>query len=144
MELQTDIEIDQLLQQARTIAIVGLSNKPERDSYKVAMYLMEHGYQVLGVNPILAGTEILGQTCYASLQEAVDKTGLTIDIVDCFRKVEEIPAIVEAAIAVKAGAIWMQLEIINERAAAMAKAAQMQVVMDRCTKIEHKRLHGIG
>ncbi len=144
MELQTDIEIDQLLQQARTIAIVGLSNKPERDSYKVAMYLMEHGYQVLGVNPILAGTEILGQTCYASLQEAVDKTGLTIDIVDCFRKVEEIPAIVEAAIAVKARAIWMQLEIINERAAAMAKAAQMQVVMDRCTKIEHKRLHGIG
>jgi predicted CoA-binding protein len=144
MEAQATTEIDQLLQQARTIAIVGLSNKPERDSYKVAMYLMEHGYQVLGVNPLLAGTEILGQTCYASLQEAVDTTGLKIDIVDCFRKAEDIPAIVEAAIAVGAGAIWMQLEIVNEQAADMAKAAHMKVVMDRCTKIEHKRLHGIS
>lgn len=144
MQAQTNSEIDQLLQQARTIAIVGLSNKPERDSHKVAMYLMEHGYQVLGVNPLLAGTEILGQTCYASLQEAVDVSGFKLDIVDCFRKAEEIPAIVEAAAALGAGAIWMQLEIVNEDAAKLARDAGMSVVMDRCTKIEHKRLHGIS
>lgn len=144
MEPQTTAEIDQILQQARTIAIVGLSNKAERDSYKVAMYLMEHGYQVVGINPLLAGTEILGQTCYASLKEAVDTTGLKLDIVDCFRKTEEIPAIVEAAISIGAGAIWMQLEIVNEDAAKLAHDAGMKVVMDRCTKIEHKRLHGIS
>lgn len=144
MEPQSTAEIDQILQQARTIAIVGLSNKAERDSYKVAMYLMEHGYQVVGINPLLAGTEILGQTCYASLKEAVDTTGLKPDIVDCFRKTEEITAIVEAAISIGAGAIWMQLEIVNEDAAKLAHDAGMKVVMDRCTKIEHKRLHGIS
>lgn len=144
MEPQSTAEIDQILQQARTIAIVGLSNKAERDSYKVAMYLMEHGYQVVGINPLLAGTEILGQTCYASLKEAVDTTGLKLDIVDCFRKTEEITAIVEAAISIGAGAIWMQLEIVNEDAAKLAHDAGMNVVMDRCTKIEHKRLHGIS
>lgn len=144
MEPQQTVEIDQLLLQARTIAIVGLSNKSERDSYKVAMYLIEHGYQVFGVNPMLAGTEILGQQCYASLKEAVDATGLTIDIVDCFRKTEEIPAIVEAAGSVGAGAIWMQLDILNEDAAKRARDIGMRVVMDRCTKIEHKRLHGIS
>lgn len=144
MEPQSTAEIDQILQQARTIAIVGLSNKAERDSYKVAMYLMEHGYQVLGVNPLLAGTEILGQKCFTSLREAVDTTGYTIDIVDCFRKTEEIPAIVEAAVAIGAGAIWMQLDIVNEDAAKSARDAGMKVVMDRCTKIEHKRLHGIS
>ncbi len=144
MEPQSTAEIDQILQQARTIAIVGLSNKAERDSYKVAMYLMEHGYQVVGINPLLAGTEILGQTCYASLKEAVDTTGLKLDIVDCFRKTEDITAIVEAAISIGAGAIWMQLEIVNEDAAKLAHDAGMNVVMDRCTKIEHKRLHGIS
>lgn len=131
--------IDRLLSTAKTIAIVGLSNKPERDSLKVAHYLQEHGYRILAVNPVLAGTEIAGEMCYSSLLAAQQATGLEIDIVDCFRKAEDIPSIVAEAIAVKAKAIWMQLEIVNEDAASTARRAGLEVVMDRCTKIEHKR-----
>lgn len=131
--------IDRLLSTAKTIAIVGLSNKPERDSFKVARYLQEQGYRVLAVNPMLAGTEIVGELCYPSLEAAQQAAGLEIDIVDCFRKAQDIPVIVDEAIKVKAKAIWMQLEIINEDAADMAQRAGLDVVMDRCTKIEHKR-----
>lgn len=131
--------IDHLLSTAKTIAIVGLSNKPERDSFKVAQYLQMNGYRILAVNPVLAGTEILGEVCYASLQAAQQATDLEIDIVDCFRKAEDIPVIVEEAIALKAKAIWMQLGIANELAANAAARAGLDVVMDKCTKIEHKR-----
>lgn len=139
----SEILIDHLLNTAKTIAIVGISNKPERDSYKVAQYLQEHGYKVLAVNPLQAGNTILGEICYASLSEAQQHSGLSIDIVDCFRKSEDIPEIVQEAIAIKAGAVWMQLDIVNEAAAEQAQAAGLQVVMDKCTKIEHKRLHQI-
>lgn len=131
--------IDRLLSTAKTIAIVGLSNKPERDSFKVAQYLQSNGYRILAINPMLAGTEILGEVCYASLQAAQLATDLNIDIVDCFRKAEDIPVIVDEAIAVKAKSIWMQLGIINESAANKAAKAGLDVVMDKCTKIEHKR-----
>ena len=140
----SEILIDHLLNTAKTIAIVGISNKPERDSYKVAQYLQEHGYKVLAVNPLQAGNTILGEICYASLSEAQQHSGLSIDIVDCFRKSEDIPEIVQEAIAIKAGAVWMQLDIVNEAAAEQAQAAGLQVVMDKCTKIEHKRLHQIS
>lgn len=135
--------IDRLLNTAKTIAIVGISNKPERDSYKVADYLQQHGYTILAVNPLQAGTTILGLPCYPSLAAAQQESGLHIDIVDCFRKSEDIPAILNEAIMVQAGAIWMQLGIINETVANEAQQAGLSVVMDRCTKIEHKRLHQI-
>jgi len=135
--------IDRLLSTAKTIAIIGISNKPERDSYKVADYLQQHGYTIVAVNPLQAGSTILGQLCYPSLTMACKETGLHIDIVDCFRKSEDIPAIIEEAIAIGAGAIWMQLGILNEFAALRAQHAGLDVVMDRCTKIEHKRLHHI-
>ncbi|MDP3785760.1 MAG: CoA-binding protein [Undibacterium sp.] len=139
----TDIEknmIARLLNTAKTIAIVGISNKPDRDSYQVAQYLQEHGYRVIAINPLQMGNQILGEACYASLIEAKAATGLHIDIVDCFRKAEDIPPIVEDAIASGAGAVWMQIGIINENAAQRARDAGLQVVMDLCTKVEHRRL----
>jgi predicted CoA-binding protein len=138
------IMIDDLLNQAKVIAIVGISNKPERDSYKVAAYLQEQGYRILAINPLQEGNNILGEQCYATLQAACEATHLPIDIVDCFRKAEDIPRIVEEAIAINARAIWMQLEIVNHDAALIAGAAGLKVVMNRCTKIEHKRLHQIS
>ena len=135
--------IDDLLKMAKTIAIVGISNKPERDSYKVAEYLQSHGYKILAINPLQAGNIILGEHCYSSLAQAKQETGLKIDIVDCFRKSEDIPVILNEAITVEAGAIWMQLGIENADAAETAMQAGLPVVMNRCTKIEHKRLHQI-
>lgn len=140
--IDTDTVIAQLFNTAKTIAVVGISNKPDRDSYQVAQYLQEHGYRVLAINPMQTGNHILGEPCYASLAEAQAATGLHVDIVDCFRKGEDIPPIVEEAIAIGAGAIWMQLGIVNEAAAQRALEAGLQVVMDLCTKIEHRRLHG--
>lgn len=135
--------IDDLLKMAKTIAIVGISDKPERDSYKVAEYLQSHGYKILAVNPLQAGNIILGEQCYPSLAQAKQETGLKIDIVDCFRKSEDIPDILSEAIAVEAGTIWMQLGIENADAAETATKAGLRVVMNRCTKIELKRLHQI-
>lgn len=143
IDTQMNAQIDDLLNRAKTIAIVGMSNKPERDSFKVAQYLKEHGYHILAINPILQGQTILDELCYASLSEAKQRSRMEIDIVDCFRKAEDIPNIVTEAIAVGAKAVWMQLEITNEDAAAQARAASLAVVMNRCTKIEHKRLHNI-
>lgn len=131
--------IDILLDHAKTIAVVGLSPKPERASYQVAAYLQKHGYRILPINPTQAGTDILGEPCYANLAEAVAATGLTIDIVDCFRKSEDIESIVQEAIRIGAACVWMQLDIKNDFAAKIATDAGMQVVMDKCIKIEHAR-----
>lgn len=133
--------IARILQDSRIIAIVGMSDKPERASHEVAAYLIEHGYRVLPVNPALAGKEVLGQRAYATLTEAALAVApARIDIVDCFRKPEDILPIAQEAIAVKAGCLWLQLDVINEAAAALARAAGMEVVMDHCTKIEHRKL----
>ncbi|CAN5870905.1 CoA-binding protein [soil metagenome] len=129
-----------LLQKAKTIAVVGLSAKPSRASHEVAAYLQTHGYRILPVNPNEAGKRILNELCYASLSEAVMATGLQIDIVDCFRKAQDIPVLVDEAIALGAGSIWMQLGVRHEQAAQRAMDAGLQVVMDKCPKIEH-RLH---
>ena len=124
----------ELLGEARTIAVVGVSARPDRDSHEVAKYLIEAGYDVYLVNP--REREILGRTVY----ERVQDLPLAVDIVDIFRRSSDVPEVVEDAIAARAGAVWMQLEIVNEDAAARARAAGLEVVMDRCTKIEHGRL----
>lgn len=136
----TKQDTHQILKNAKTIAIVGISNKPERDSYKVAAYLQEQGYQIIAINPLLAGTSVLNTMCYESLVKAKEQTGFDIDIVDCFRKSEDILPIVEDAIRANAKCIWMQLGIVNLEAESLAKQKGMEVVMDLCTKIEHKKM----
>ena len=137
--------ITDILQDAKTIAVVGLSDKPERASNEVAAYLQDAGYRIIPVNPLLAGQTVLGELVYASLKEAADALhadGISIDVVDCFRKAEDIPDIAREAIAVRAGALWMHLGIENQAAADMASAAGLDVVMNHCMKIEHRKLRG--
>jgi hypothetical protein len=125
-----------ILTGARTIAVVGLSAHWYRPSYFAARYMQEHGYRVIPVNPTHA--EILGETSYPSL----DAVPHAIDLVDCFRAATEIEPIARAAIAKGARVLWMQLGIRNEAAARLASDAGLDVVMDRCMKIEHGRLMG--
>ena len=135
--------IAQILNDSKTVAIVGLSPRPERASHEVAAYLQQAGYQVIPVNPNHAGETILGETVHASLQEAaaaLAPSGQRIDIVDCFRKSEDIPPIAREAIAVRAGCLWMQLDIEHQAAADLARAAGLDVVMNHCIKIEHRSL----
>ncbi len=129
------------------IAIVGLSNRPERASYDVAAYMQAAGYRIVAVNPMYAGQVILGEHCHANLPEAsaaLATEGLKISIVDCFRKSSDIPPVVEEAIAIHAECVWMQLDIINEPSAARASAAGLQVIMDKCIKIEHRLGNTLG
>lgn len=135
--------IEQILRAARTVAVVGLSNKPGRASLEVAGYLQQQGYRIIPINPAYAGQPILGETAYATLQEAADalaSDGTRIDIVDCFRKPEDIPPIAKDAIDVRAGCLWMQLGIENQVAADLARAAGLDVVMNHCMLIEHRKL----
>lgn len=133
------------LRTAHTIAIVGCSPKPQRDSYDVARYLQAAGYRILPVNPVVAAssqTQILGQRCYASLAKASLSLGADqrIDIVVIFRNSADVPPVVDDAIAVHAGAVWMQLGIAHPHAAALAQAAGLHVVQNRCIKIEHRQM----
>ena len=135
--------VKEILEDSKTIAVVGMSNKPDRDSFIVARYLQSHGYRVVPVNPTYAGTDILGEKVYASLEEAAGALGANgqqIDVVDCFRKSEDIPPIAREAIAIRARVLWMQLGVENQAAADMASAAGLDVVMDHCIKIEHAAL----
>ena len=125
-----------VLKYGHTIAVVGLSANWWRPSYFAAKYMQEHGYRIIPVNPMYK--TVLGEKCYASLADVPDK----IDIVDCFRKSEEMPALAEQAIAVGAGCGWMQLGVANVAAADLATNAGLDVVADRCVKIEHARLFG--
>ena len=122
-----------VLDNSHTIAIVGLSNKPDRASYKVASYLKEHGYKIVPVNPQI--DSVLGEKSYPDLLSVPDK----IDIVDIFRKSEDVGPIVEQAIIKGAKTVWMQLGIINEEAAIRASAAGLNTLMDLCLKIEHQK-----
>jgi predicted CoA-binding protein len=137
MPLTADADIRQLLEGARTVALVGASNRPERDSHDVMGVLLDWGYRVIPVNPNLAGKTIHGVRVVADIAGIEER----IDIVDIFRRSEEVPAIVNDAIKAGARAIWMQLDVINAPAAAVAEAAGLQVVMDRCPKIDLRRLH---
>lgn len=130
----------EILSRYRNIAMVGLSANPYRPSHFAAIYMLAEGYDVVPVNP--RNDEILGRKSYPSLTALAEATTEPIEIVDIFRKPSDVPPIVEEAIAVGAKVIWMQLEVINEAAAAMAVAAGLDVVMDRCVKIEHARFHG--
>jgi len=126
-----------LWRDAKTIAVVGLSPKPDRPSHRVARYLLDQGFTVIPVNPGQA--EILGQKCYDSLAAASSAIGQPIDIVDIFRKSEDVPPVVAEAIAIDAKSVWMQEGVINEEAAALARSRGLAVVMDRCLMVEHRR-----
>ncbi|MBV2163716.1 MAG: CoA-binding protein [Comamonas sp.] len=136
--------IARVLRTSKTIAVVGLSPKPERPSHEVAHYLQAQGYRIVPINPGVHGKLLLGEMCFASLREAaaaLAPRGIQIDLVDCFRQSEEIPAIAQDAIAIGARALWMQKGVRNDEAARQAEAAGLVVVQDLCTKIEHRRLH---
>jgi hypothetical protein len=131
-------EVRALLASARTIAVVGLSDRPERDSHRVAAYLQAQGYRVVPVNPRLR--EALGERSYARLEEVP----FPIDVVDIFRRPEAVPEIVDAAIRAGAKAIWMQEGIAHNAAADVARAAGLQVVLSRCIMKEHRKAFGEG
>ena len=123
-----------ILKKYHTVAVVGLSDNPQRPSHQVARYLQTQGYRIIPVNPQCQ--EVLGEKCYPSLKEVPEP----VEVVDIFRKGEAIPAIVEEAIAAGAKVIWLQLGLESPEATARARAAGLQVVMNRCMKIEHANL----
>lgn len=130
----SDAEIRSLLQSINTIAVVGLSPQPDRPSFRVAQVMQAGGYRIIPVRPLIA--EVLGETAYPDLASVPDQ----IDLVDVFRKAEDVDAVVDEAIRLKLPVIWIQLGIINEAAAERAQAAGLFVVMDRCLKVEWQRL----
>jgi len=129
--IQTD-EIKELFERAKTIAVVGLSSSPLRPSHGVSAYMQSHGYRIIPVNPQIRGA--LGEKAYPSLSQVPEK----IDIVNIFRRPEFVEEIVDEAIALKVPAIWMQEDVVNERAAQKARDAGIFVVMDRCILKEHQ------
>lgn len=128
----------EILNGARTVAVVGLSDKPHRPSYEVAAYLQAEGYRIIPVNPMI--TQVLGENAYPSLRAIAEP----IDVVDIFRRPEFVPEIVEDAIAVGAKVVWMQLGITHEEAAARARAAGLTVVMNTCMATTHDGLRSLG
>lgn len=131
------MQMETLLQQSHRIAVVGISDKPHRDSYRVAAYLQAHGYQIVPVNPRL--NEVLGEVCYPDLRSIPEP----VDIVDVFRRPEETPPIAEEAVAIGAKCLWLQLGVQNEEAEAIAAAGGLTVVSNLCLKVEHTRA-GLG
>ena len=134
--LTTDDEIRDLLTTARTIAMVGASDRPNRPSHGVMKILQDHGYRVLPVNPQITGEHVHGEYVWRELSQI----GVPIDIVDIFRRPEAAGEAVDQAILVGAKAVWLQLGVVNPEAAARAEAAGLKVVMDRCPAIELRRL----
>src|SRR5437588_3045244 len=131
----------QLLQQYRHVAIVGVSADPYRPSHFVAIYLQAEGYDIIPINPRYTGQTLLGKRVYATLTEAKE-AGEQIEVVDVFRRPENVPPIAEEAIAIAAKVLWLQLGIRNDAAAKKAQEAGLTVVQDRCMKIEHARFFG--
>ena len=134
--MNSDQEMKDILLSTKTIASVGLSGNQQKESYGIAAYLKEQGYQVIPVNP--TATEILGEKSYPDLESVPVK----IDVVQVFRKPEDVPPVVEDAIKVGAKVVWMQEGIVNEEAAKRAREAGLQVVMDACMRATHRRLIG--
>ena len=128
--------VAQILQQCRTIAVVGLSPKPHRASFDVARYMQAQGYRIIPINP--NASEVLGEKSYATLMDAAEHE--KIELVNCFRNSEDIPPIVDQAIAIGAQAVWLQLGISHPAAAAQAETAGLLVVQDHCLKIDHRML----
>jgi predicted CoA-binding protein len=136
VEYQDPRTIRRALLGGRTVAIVGLSPNPLRASYFVGYYLKRHGYRIVPVNP--KESEILGETCYPSLSAIP----FPVDVVDVFRRPEAVPAIAEEAVKIGAKMLWLQFEVISPEGAAIAQAGGLDVVMDRCMKVEHARYMG--
>jgi predicted CoA-binding protein len=132
-----DAELAALLARTRTVAVVGLSPRPDRTSHQIGAWLQANTpYELYWVNPMAAGQEVLGRSVYAALADLP----VVPDLVDIFRRSEDVPAVVEGAIAVGAKAVFMQLGIVNEDAASAARAAGLDVVQNRCIKVEYARL----
>ncbi len=138
--MATSETVSSILNNSRTIAVVGLSPKPHRASFGVSRYMQAQGYRIIPINP--NATEVFGQKAYATLTEAARHE--KIDLVNCFRNSEDIPPIVDEAIAIGAKAVWMQLGVEHPEAAAKAKAAGLQVVQDQCIKVDHTVLLSRG
>ena len=134
MLIDDDRELRRVLATSRTVAVVGASDKPWRDSNDIMRYLMKSGYRVFAVNP--NHKSVLEQPCYASLKEVPEP----IDIVDVFRRSEAVPAIVRDALSVKAKVLWLQSGVVNKEGAEQAEKNGMQVIMDRCIAVDHRRL----
>ncbi|MEE9285954.1 MAG: CoA-binding protein [Dehalococcoidia bacterium] len=126
--------IEQILRESKTVAVVGLSPNHHRDSHSVAEYLQRQGYRVVPVNPNVE--EVLGLKCYPDLRSIPEP----VDLVDVFRRSEEVPSIAREAVAIKAKALWLQLGVVSQEAAEIARRGGLDVVMDRCTHAEHARL----
>jgi uncharacterized protein len=136
-------QIRDILANTKTIVVVGLSNDPEKPSFRVAAFLKQHRYRIVPVNPLV--DKVLGEKSYKSLLDIPKDIQLTVDVVDIFRKSEDVPPIVDQAIQLKVSlgrplVVWMQLGIVNEEAAKAARQAGLFVVMDRCLMVEHYRL----
>ena len=134
----SDTELRDVLSRARTIAVVGLSDKPDRDSNQIARYLQSNGYRVIPVNPVL--TEVLGEKVYPSISAIPPE--VSVDIVDVFRRSDQVPPIVDEAIARRDKVIWMQLGVEHAAAAAKARAVGITVIENSCIMVQHRRLLG--
>jgi predicted CoA-binding protein len=132
----TKAAIRQSLANCKTIAVVGLSPKPHRDSFRVAKYMQDHGFRIVPINP--NAPEVLGEKAYASLTEAARHE--RIDMVNCFRNSEDIPPIATEAIAIGAKSLWLQIGVVNDAAAKLATDAGLVVVQDLCLMVEHRQL----
>jgi predicted CoA-binding protein len=132
----SDDAIRRVLAETRTIAVVGLSSKPDRPSHDVAAYLQRAGYRIVPVNP--RETEVLGEPAYATLRDI--PADVPIDVVDVFRRAEETPEVARDAVAIGARTLWLQLGIANDEARAIAEEGGLTVIMDRCLKVDHRRL----
>jgi predicted CoA-binding protein len=136
-------EIEEILTKYKTVAVVGLSREPSKDSHRVSAYLKKQGYRIIPVNPF--ADEILGEKSYKSLLDIPPEIQKTIEIVDVFRRAEDVPPVVAEAVKLKRKfgkpyVVWMQLGIVNEEAAETARKAGLTVIMDRCMMVEHRRL----
>jgi len=136
MPLTSDADIKALLEETRTIAVVGASDRPDRPSFRVMKTLQDHGYRTIPVNPQITGEHVHGEYVFRELAQLGDP----IDMVDIFRRSDAVGEVVDQAIAIGAKSIWMQLGVIDQRAAARAEAAGLKVVMDRCPAIDLPRL----
>lgn len=138
MPEMTREDVERILCTTKTIAVVGLSDKPDRESYEIASYLQQQGYRIIPVNPRI--TETLGERAYPDLRAVPER----VDVVQIFRRSEDVPPVVEDAIAIGAPVVWMQSGIVHEEAAARAESAGLVVVMDACLRSAHRALRASG